>query len=106
MERTDRAAVMPVSYGWSDVGSWQAVWELSERDAAGNAAHGTAVFVDTRGSYVAERKAARRASRLDNVVVVTTDDAVLVARREDGDGLRKRRRQAQGGRAGADRRTI
>ena len=38
MERTERAAVMPVSYGWSDVGSWQAVWELSERDADGNAA--------------------------------------------------------------------
>ena len=36
MERTKRAAVMPVSYGWSDVGSWQAVWELSERDSLGN----------------------------------------------------------------------
>lgn len=88
MERTTRAAVMPVSYGWSDVGSWQAVWELSEPDAAGNAAQGDAVFVDTRGSYVASEKKLVVLLGLDNVVVVTTDDAVLVARREDGDGLR------------------
>jgi mannose-1-phosphate guanylyltransferase/mannose-6-phosphate isomerase len=89
MERTARAAVMPVSYGWSDVGSWHAVWELSERDAAGNAAQGTAVFVDTKGSYVASEKQLVALLGLDNVVVVTTDDAVLVARREDGDGLRR-----------------
>jgi len=89
MERTTRAAVMPVSYGWSDVGSWQAVWELSERDAADNAAQGPAVFVDTRGSYVATEKQLVALLGLDNVVVVTTDDAVLVARREDGDGLRR-----------------
>jgi mannose-1-phosphate guanylyltransferase/mannose-6-phosphate isomerase len=89
MERTDRAAVMPVSYGWSDVGSWQAVWELSERDAAGNTAQGAAVFVDTRGSYVASDKQLVALLGVDDVVVVTTDDAVLVARRGDGDGLRK-----------------
>jgi mannose-1-phosphate guanylyltransferase/mannose-6-phosphate isomerase len=89
MERTDRAAVMPVSYGWSDVGSWQAVWELSERDAAGNTAQGAAVFVDTHGSYVASDKQLVALLGVDDVVVVTTDDAVLVARRGDGDGLRK-----------------
>jgi mannose-1-phosphate guanylyltransferase / mannose-6-phosphate isomerase len=89
MERTARAAVMPVSYGWSDVGSWQAVWELSERDAAGNAARGTAVFVDSRGSCVASEKQAVALLGVDDVVVVTTDDAVLVARRGDGDGLRR-----------------
>jgi mannose-1-phosphate guanylyltransferase / mannose-6-phosphate isomerase len=89
MERTARAAVMPVSFGWSDVGSWQAVWELSERDAAGNAAQGAAVFVDTHGSFVSSEKQLVALLGVDNVVVVTTDDAVLVARREDGDGLRK-----------------
>jgi mannose-1-phosphate guanylyltransferase/mannose-1-phosphate guanylyltransferase/mannose-6-phosphate isomerase len=89
MERTDHAAVMPVAYGWSDVGSWQAVWDLSERDDAGNAAQGAAVFVDTQGSYVASDKQLVALLGVDNVVVVTTDDAVLIARREDGDGLRK-----------------
>ena len=89
MERTTRAAVMPASYGWSDVGSWQAVWELSDRDADGNAAQGSAVFVDTRGSYVAAEKQLVALFGLDNVIVVSTDDAILVARREDGDGLRR-----------------
>ena len=89
MERTERAAVMPVSYGWSDVGSWQAVWELSERDADGNAAQGNAVFVDARSSYVASDKQLVALLGLDNVVVVTTDDAVLVASRQSGDGLRR-----------------
>ena len=89
MERTERAAVMPVSYGWSDVGSWQAVWELSERDADGNAAQGKAVFVDARSSYVASDKQLVALLGLDNVVVVTTDDAVLVASRQSGDSLRR-----------------
>ena len=54
---------MPVSYGgWSDVGSWQAVWELSERDADDNAAQGSAIFVETRAP-TSQAKAARRASR-------------------------------------------
>jgi mannose-1-phosphate guanylyltransferase/mannose-6-phosphate isomerase len=89
MERTERAAVLPVSYGWSDVGSWQAVWELSQRDADGNATQGAAIFVDARNSYVASEKQVVALLGLDNVVVVTTDDAVLVASRHSGDGLRR-----------------
>jgi mannose-1-phosphate guanylyltransferase/mannose-6-phosphate isomerase len=89
MERTTRAAVMPVSYGWSDVGSWHMVWELSARDADGNAAQGSAVFINAHGSYVAAEKQLVALSGLDNVVVVATDDAILVARREDGEGLRQ-----------------
>ena len=93
MERTKRAAVMPVSYSWSDVGSWQAVWELSERDALGNSGHGSGsgsvVSVDSRGSYVTSDKQLVALFGVENLVVVTTDDAVLVAKREDGDGLRR-----------------
>jgi mannose-1-phosphate guanylyltransferase/mannose-6-phosphate isomerase len=89
MERTERAAVLPVSYGWSDVGSWHAVWELEERDVDGNAARGNAMFVDARNSYVASEKQVVAVLGLDNVVVVTTDDAVLVTSRQSGDGLRR-----------------
>ncbi|MGB6936872.1 MAG: cupin domain-containing protein, partial [Xanthobacteraceae bacterium] len=88
MERTKRAAVMPVSYGWSDVGSWQAVWELSGRDASGNAGRGVVEFVDSRGSYAASDKQLVALFGVDNLVVAT-DDVVLVAKREDGDGLRR-----------------
>ena len=89
MERTNRAVVMPVSYGWSDMGSWQAVWELSARDAEENAARGSAIFVDSRKSYVASEKQLVALLGLDNIVVVVSDDAILVARREDGEGLRR-----------------
>ncbi len=89
MERTKRAAVMLVSYGWSDVGSWQAVWELSNRDALGNSSQGSVVFVDSRGSYAASDKQLVALFGVENLVVITTDDAVLVAKREDGDGLRR-----------------
>jgi mannose-1-phosphate guanylyltransferase/mannose-6-phosphate isomerase len=89
MERTARAAVVPVSYDWSDVGSWQAVWELSKRDDHHNAANGKALFIDSKGSYVASEKQTVALLGVENVVVVTTEDAVLVARRDDGDGLRR-----------------
>ena len=89
MERTKRAAVMPVSYGWSDVGSWQAVWELSDRDELDNFAQGSVVFVDSRGCHVMSDKHLVALFGVENLVVVTTADAVLVAKRENGDGLRR-----------------
>jgi mannose-1-phosphate guanylyltransferase/mannose-6-phosphate isomerase len=89
MERTKRAAVMPVACGWSDVGSWQAVWELSSRDAGGNFAQGSVMFVDSLGCYVTSDKHLVALLGVENLVVVTTADAVLVAKREGGDGLRR-----------------
>ncbi|MGH6676597.1 MAG: mannose-1-phosphate guanylyltransferase/mannose-6-phosphate isomerase, partial [Xanthobacteraceae bacterium] len=89
MERTKHAAVMPVSYGWSDVGSWRAVWELSAHDSAQNAVQGSAFFVDAKGCYVAADKQLVALFGLQDVVVVATADAVLVAKREDADGLRR-----------------
>jgi mannose-1-phosphate guanylyltransferase/mannose-6-phosphate isomerase len=89
MERTDRAAVMPVGFGWSDVGSWQSVWELSEPDAAKNAAQGSAIFVDSRGCYVSAEKQLVTLLGLDDVTVVATDDAVLVAQRQRSQELKR-----------------
>ena len=57
---------------------WQAVWDLSAQEAAGNAAHGPAAFVDTRGSCVATEKQLVALPGSENLVVVTTADAVLV----------------------------
>lgn len=55
MEKTKRAAVVPVDCGWSDVGSWRAVWELTAKDGGGNAAQGPAVFEDSRNCHVPRR---------------------------------------------------
>ncbi|HWP26697.1 MAG TPA: mannose-1-phosphate guanylyltransferase/mannose-6-phosphate isomerase [Xanthobacteraceae bacterium] len=89
MEKTKRAAVVPVSYGWSDVGSWRTVWDITPKDAAGNAAQGKAVFVDTRGSYVSSDKALVALLGVENLVVVATEDAVLVARRDDANEMKR-----------------
>src|SRR5882724_8007789 len=89
MEKTARAAVVPVSCGWSDVGSWYAVWELSEKDAQGNAAQGTAVFEDSRNCNVSTDKALVALEGVDDLVVVATEDAVLVSRQKDANGLKR-----------------
>jgi len=82
MEKTGRAAVVPVSYAWSDVGSWNAVWELSARDASENSAQGHAVFVNAKGNYAASEKALVALFGVENLVVVANEDAVLVANRD------------------------
>jgi mannose-1-phosphate guanylyltransferase / mannose-6-phosphate isomerase len=89
MERTARAAVVPVSCGWSDVGSWHAVWELSDKDAQGNAAQGAAVFEDSRNCNVSTDRALVALEGVDDLVVVATQDAVLVSRQQDANGLKR-----------------
>jgi mannose-1-phosphate guanylyltransferase / mannose-6-phosphate isomerase len=89
MEKTARAAVVPMACGWSDVGSWHAVWELSDKDAEGNAARGAAVFEDSRNCNVATDKALVALEGVDDLVVVATEDAVLVSRQADANGLKR-----------------
>jgi mannose-1-phosphate guanylyltransferase/mannose-6-phosphate isomerase len=89
MEKTARAAVIPVAFGWSDVGSWHAVWELSEKDAQGNAARGTAVFENSHNCNVSSDGAVVALEGVDDLVVVSTADAVLVSRQNEPDGLKR-----------------
>lgn len=90
MEKTEHAAVVPVACGWSDVGSWQAVWELSNKDEQGNAAQGRAVFEDSRNCNVATTdKALVALEGVDDLTVVVTEDAVLVSRQKDANGLKR-----------------
>jgi mannose-1-phosphate guanylyltransferase/mannose-6-phosphate isomerase len=89
MEKTSHAAVVPVACGWSDVGSWHAVWELSNKDSQGNAVHGVAVFEDSRNCNVSTDKALVALEGVDDLVVVATQDAVLVSRQKDANGLKR-----------------
>lgn len=81
MERTDRAAVIAADYAWSDLGSWDALWAMAEKDEAGNAVRGAVSLAGTRNSYVASDDVHTAVIGLDDVAVVATKDAVLVARR-------------------------
>ncbi len=79
MERTDRAAVVPVDMGWSDVGSWGALHAEIETDDSGNTFIGDVVAVDAVDTYVRSEKQLTAVVGLKNTVVVVTPDAVLVA---------------------------
>lgn len=82
MEKTTRAAVVPVSCAWSDIGSWDALWAASKHDADGNRLEGDVIAIDSHDCFV--RSAPRRlvaALGLHDIVIVDTPDAVLVAPR-------------------------
>lgn len=79
MERTRRAAVVPVDMGWSDVGSWSALHDEAAKDAAGNTTLGDVVAIDTRNTYVRTEKQLTAVIGIRDAIVVVTPDAVLVA---------------------------
>ena len=81
MERTESAVVVSLDAGWSDVGSWAALWELEAEDSATNVLVGDVAAVDVTGSYIRSEGRLVAAIGLDDVVIVETDDAVMVAPR-------------------------
>jgi mannose-1-phosphate guanylyltransferase/mannose-6-phosphate isomerase len=89
MERTDKAAVVPADIGWSDVGNWGAVWELSDRDENGNSTRGHGVVVNASNVLVRSPEHLTTVVGVDNVIVVTTQDAVLVLNRAHGDQVKQ-----------------
>jgi mannose-1-phosphate guanylyltransferase/mannose-6-phosphate isomerase len=88
MEKTRCAAVLPVAFDWSDVGSWDSVWALSMKDDSANVVRGPAVARDARNNLVISDKILTAAVGVDNLAIVATEDAILVGRRDDAAGLK------------------
>jgi mannose-1-phosphate guanylyltransferase/mannose-6-phosphate isomerase len=82
MEKTDRAAVLPIDVGWNDVGSWSALWSVVEQDGNGNAHRGDVLARDCRNTLAISDKRLVALIGLNDLVVVDTDDAVLVAHKD------------------------
>src|SRR5206468_10951399 len=80
-ERTTRAAVVPADLGWSDVGSWGALWELGGMDSGGNVAVGDVLLENARDCYVRSDGILTAVVGLSDAVVVVTEDAVLAMHR-------------------------
>lgn len=78
MEKTQDAVMIPLDAGWSDVGSWSALWEVSQKDGAGNALTGDTFLHNTRDCYINTDEKLVAAVGVDNLVIVNTKDAVLV----------------------------
>ena len=82
MEKTTLAAVVPASFGWSDVGNWSSVWEASPQDAQGNASSGEVELLDSKNCYVQTHGPLTVLVGMEDAVVIVEDDAVMVARRD------------------------
>jgi len=89
MEHTKAAAVVPVDIGWSDVGSFDALWQAGSKDADGNVAVGDVVTSDTRNSYLRAEHGLVTALGVEDFVVVATADAVLVSPRSRASDLKQ-----------------
>jgi mannose-1-phosphate guanylyltransferase / mannose-6-phosphate isomerase len=82
MEHTRRAALVPVAMGWSDVGSWDALWAMGAKDGDGNVIIGDVVAAGTTNSYLRAEERMIAALGVEDLVVVATGDVVLVAKRD------------------------
>jgi mannose-1-phosphate guanylyltransferase/mannose-6-phosphate isomerase len=88
IEKTKLAGVLPTSFSWSDVGSWDAVWSVSEHDAHGNVMRGKVEALDTQNCLLHSDELLTTVVGLSDVVVVTTPDAVLVSSRHKAEAVK------------------
>jgi mannose-1-phosphate guanylyltransferase/mannose-6-phosphate isomerase len=79
MERTNRAVMLPIDVGWSDVGSWSSLWENAPLDGHKNAVEGDAILIDTQNCLVHSEKSLVATLGIDGLIIIDTPDAVLVA---------------------------
>jgi mannose-1-phosphate guanylyltransferase/mannose-6-phosphate isomerase len=89
MEKTAGAALVPLAAGWNDVGSWSALHDVLDKDAAGNVLRGDVLAGGCRDSYIAANGRLVAALGLTGVVIVETDDAVLVMTREAAQNVKQ-----------------
>lgn len=89
MEKMEKAAVIPVDMGWSDVGSWSSLFEVLGKDADGNTVSGPSRVIDCRSTQVRSTGPCTAVVGVDNVSVIVTDDAVLVIANQCSEDVRK-----------------
>lgn len=89
MEKTDRAAVVPLDAGWSDIGAWSALWSESARDADGNVVRGDVYAHDTRNTLMIAQHRLLGVVGVEDAIIVETPDAVLVTRKDRAQEVRE-----------------
>ncbi|MNQ83050.1 Mannose-1-phosphate guanylyltransferase 1 [compost metagenome] len=89
MEKTDDAVMVPLDAGWSDIGSWSALWDVGVKNADGNVLKGDVICEHTQGSYVHAEHRLVATVGVDDLVIVETKDAVLVAHKDQVQDVKK-----------------
>ncbi|WP_333848963.1 mannose-1-phosphate guanylyltransferase/mannose-6-phosphate isomerase [Leclercia sp.] len=89
MENTSDAVVVPLSVGWSDVGSWSSLWDISTKSEGGNVLQGDVIVTNSQNNYINAESSLVAAVGIDNLVIVQTKDAVLVANKNDVQDVKK-----------------
>lgn len=89
MEQTDRAVVVPLNAGWSDVGSWASLWECAEQDGDNNVLQGDVMIDEVTDSYIHSEHRLVSVVGLDHIVVIETADAVMVASKQNAQHVKK-----------------
>jgi mannose-1-phosphate guanylyltransferase len=82
MEKTTDAVVVPMDAGWSDIGSWSSLWDISKKDGDGNAIHGDVVVHNTSNSYVRTDGKLVAAIGVEDLVIISTKDVLMVAHKD------------------------
>ena len=82
MENTEDAVVIPMDTGWSDVGSWSSLWDITDKDVNGNAIHGDVITHNLTNSFIRSDDKMVAAIGLDNIVVAATKDVVMIANKD------------------------
>jgi mannose-1-phosphate guanylyltransferase/mannose-6-phosphate isomerase len=82
MERTQKAVVVSLDAVWSDVGSWQALWEIGQKDDDGNVTHGDVMTMQTRNSYIHSEDALVSTVGVEDLVIINSADTLLVTHRD------------------------
>ncbi|HXH72592.1 MAG TPA: mannose-1-phosphate guanylyltransferase/mannose-6-phosphate isomerase [Mariprofundaceae bacterium] len=108
LEKSSNVALVPADIAWSDVGSWDAVFDLSDKDAAGNAIAGNVAAIDCRNTLIRSESRLVAAVGLEDVIVIETPDALLVMKRGDSQRVRDvvEAVKAKGGREHIEHRTV
>jgi len=89
MEHTEHAAMVPCEIGWSDVGTWDALWQIGKKDAVGNVISGDIVAEDSRNNYLRAESGLLAVLGVENLVVVATSDAVMVSHRDRAQDIKQ-----------------
>ncbi len=89
MEKTNKGIVLPLEAEWSDVGSWQAVWENANKDNKGNSVIGNIILKDTNNSYLRSEKRLMVGIGLNDIVAIETNDAILISNKNKSQDVKE-----------------